>query len=241
MQALVVVLQHDLPVGLHLHRGDVPDLQLGQAEPGQVHGVVLLVLEVLDQWPRLLAREVDEDEPLPDVGVHRPQGGRRPVDLLLLDHRRGDQSPVQGVAPRVVRTADVAARVALLVVAQPGSPVPADVVEAADLVVLPAHDQQALATELDPHPRPRSLEAFRSSDVDPVAVEDPLLVEAVRLLRVVRRAGQCLPDRLGDGHRDSFGGNPRFANCTVSQRSGKAQSESAVRCRWPRDAPGRSG
>ena len=164
---------------------------------GQRQRVVLLVGEVLEQRPRLLAGEVDEDEPLPDVDVDRPQGGRRAVDLVLLDHRRGHERPVEGVAPRVVGAAQVGAHLALLVVADPGAAVPADVVEGADLLVLAADDQDALAGDLDAQPGAGLGDPFGSPDVDPVAVEDPLRVDRVGLLGVVGHPGQRLPDLTG--------------------------------------------
>src|SRR3954471_4888215 len=157
--------------------------------------LVLLVGEVLEQGPRLLTGEVDEDEPLPDVEVDGPERGRRAVDLVLLDHGSGDQRPVERVAPGVVGAAQVAAHRALLVVADARAAVPADVVEGAELLVLAADHQQALVGELHPHPVAGPGHAFGASDVDPVAVEDPLLVEGVGLLGVVGRPGQRLADR----------------------------------------------
>ena len=76
VQALVVVLDHDLPVGRDLVGGHVTDAQLGQAVLGQRQRVVHLVGEVLQQRAGLLAREVDEDEALPDVEVDRPERRR---------------------------------------------------------------------------------------------------------------------------------------------------------------------
>ena len=197
MQTLVVVLDDDLPVGLDLEDGDLADPQVGQSEPGQLQRLVHLVGEVLDEGTRLLAGEVDEDEPFPDVDVDRPQRGRRAVDLVLLDHRGGHERPVEGVAPGVVRTAKVGAYLALLVVADPGATVPADVVEGADLFVLAAHDQDALVGDLHAHPGARPGHPFSASDVDPVAVEHPLLVEGVGLLGVVGHPGEGLTDIRG--------------------------------------------
>jgi hypothetical protein len=53
----------------------------------------------------------------------------------------------------VVRAAQVGAHLALLVVADPGAAVPADVVGAADPVVLAADDEDALVGDLDAQPR----------------------------------------------------------------------------------------
>src|SRR5680860_1886639 len=119
---------------------------------------------------------------LPHVGVYRPQRGLLAVDLFTLDHRGGDQRAVERVAPRVVRTAQVAAYEALLVVADARPAMATDVVETADLLVLAAHDQQALPGDLDAQPRAGLGQPLGPTDVDPVAVENPLLVDAVGLL-----------------------------------------------------------
>ena len=203
VQALVVVLLHDLPVGLDVDRRDVPDAQLTETDAGQPEGVVLLVGEVLEQRPGLLAREVDEDEALPLVDVDRPEPGVLTVDLVGLDHRGAAQRSVERVVPRVVGAAQGAAHLSLLVVAQPGPAVAAHVVEPADQVV-PATDQQdALAGDLEAQPGPRLGQAFGPADVDPVAVEDALPVDQVALVGVVGGSGQRLPDRLAGGHADS--------------------------------------
>ena len=190
MQALVVVLDDDLPVGPDLVDGDLRDPQVCQSDPGQLQRLVLLVGEVLEQGTRLLAREVDEDEPLPDVDVDRPERGRCAVDLVLLDHRGRHERAVQGVAPRVVGTAQVGPHLALLVVADPGPPVSADVVERPDLLVLAAHDQDALVGDLHPHPGAGPGHPLGTPDVDPVAVEHLRLVEGVGLLGVVGGTGE---------------------------------------------------
>src|SRR3954452_2635543 len=73
----------------------------------------------------------------------------------------------------------------------------ADVVEAADPLVLAADEQDALVGELHAQPAARPRDALSPSDVDPVAVENPLLVEAPSLIGVVRHPGQRLADRPG--------------------------------------------
>ena len=82
--------------------------------------------------------EVDEDEALPRLGLHRDEAVRRLVEveelLLLLDE---GQRAVEGVAPRVVLARELAARATGLLAGivlphQLVTPVPADVVEGAD-------------------------------------------------------------------------------------------------------------
>jgi hypothetical protein len=195
VQALVVVLEHDLPVGLDVDRRDVADPELRQPDPGQPQHVVLLVCQRFEQRSGLLAREVHEDEALPHVDVHGPQRRARPVDLVALDHRRGHERAVEGVAPRVVRTTQVAAHLAALPVAELRAAVPADVVEAAERVVLAAHQQDALLGDLDPPPRPRPWHPLRAADVHPVAEEDPVAVGLPCRVGVVRRPRERLVDQ----------------------------------------------
>ena len=152
--------------------------------------------------------------------VDRPQRRRLAVDLLLLDHRRGDQRAVERVAPRVVGTPEVRARVALLVVAQPRAPVAADVVEPADRVVLAAHQQDALVGDLEAQPgtrpSPGAPRVRRRSSCG--RRPSPCRSHRSRRSGTPHRAASCGSSRWwSSGTPGSRAGRPDFANCTVSQ------------------------
>ena len=174
MQALVVVLDVDLPVRFHLGDRPVRDAQVGQAEALERQRLVLLAGERLEQRFRLVG-EVDEDEARPRVDGNRPEPEGVAVDLVLADHRRSDQLPVERVGPGVVWALDRAshpARRGLL--AQARSPVTADVVEAAQLLVLAPDDDGALPGDVGHEEIARLRSVVRAPHIEPVAEEDPL-------------------------------------------------------------------
>src|SRR5947209_12721320 len=131
---------------------------------------------------RLRLAEVDEDEALPDVDVHGPEGERRTVELVLTDERRADQLAVVRVAPGVVRALDRALRVPLrLGVADAAATVAAHVVETVQLRVLAADDEDTFADDVCSKKISRLGCLVRASDVEPFTEENLLALELEHL------------------------------------------------------------
>ena len=190
VQALVVVLDEDLPVRRELGDGSMARPQLVHPPALVLQRFVGLLFERLAQVRPWLA-EVREDEALPDLHRHRPEAERCPVELVLADERRPDQPAVVGVAPRVVGALDRALRVAVgLGVAEPRAAMPADVVEPAQLAVRAADEEQALAPDVDGDEVPRLGRLAAACDVHPLTEEDPLALELEHRLSVVIAAWQ---------------------------------------------------
>ena len=190
MQALVVVLDEDLPVRRELGDGSMARPQLVHPPALVLQRFVGLPFEGLAQVRAWLA-EVREHEALPYLHRHRPEAERCPVELVLADERRPDQPAVVGVAPRVVGALDRALRVAVgLRVAEPRAAMPADVVEPAQLAVRAADEEQALAPDVDGDEVPRLGRLAAARDVHPFTEEDPLALELEHLRSVVIAAWQ---------------------------------------------------
>src|SRR4029079_11308745 len=115
---------------------------------------------------------------------------RGTVELVLRDERRPDQRAVVGVRPGVVRALDRALRVAVrLRVADARAAMPADVVEAAELAVLPADHDDALTGDVDGDEIAGLRGLVGPRDVHPFTEEHPIAVELVDLRRAVIVAG----------------------------------------------------
>ena len=136
VQALVVVLDQDLPVGLDLGHRDVADAELAEVEAGERRAATSRWSASALLEGHRVGVEVHEHEALPDGDGDRPQAERVAVDLVLGDVRRADQAAVEGVRPGVVGALDGALHASRGLVAEPRAAVPADVVEAAQLAVL---------------------------------------------------------------------------------------------------------
>jgi hypothetical protein len=118
VQALVVVVNQDLPVGLHLGHRAVADPQRRQVEARQrQRGEVLICQRLLER--HRIGVEVDEQEALPDRDLDRPQAQAVAVDLVLAHVGRSDQAAFEGVGPGVVGALDGALHAAGVVVAEP--------------------------------------------------------------------------------------------------------------------------
>ena len=176
MQALVVVLDHDLPV-----RGDLvddadADPQLLHPEPLEHRDALGACLQELHQRPGLAGREVREQEPrmrLDGEGVQRVVGAVEP--LVLLDVRRADQAPAQVVGPGVVRADErLPHRTGRgLVVEELRAAVAAHVVEAVQHAVLVANHEHGLAGQVAHDVVAGVRELLGPSDAHPVAEPDP--------------------------------------------------------------------
>jgi hypothetical protein len=124
-------------------------------------------------------REAREDDALPGVEVDLAQTVLGPVDLVLAHARGGDQLALEGVAPRVVDAGERAALLPEVLLAQHGAAVAADVVEAAQLAVVAAHDEDRLADDVDAEPRSGLGSLVGAARDEPRAEEDLLALELV--------------------------------------------------------------
>ena len=147
--------------------------------------------EELAQGPPRLGIEVDEDEAVPHVALHRLQPVLRAVEveeLALLLHER--QFTLEVVAPPVVLAGELTAGALDLLVRkvvphQLVSAMPADVVEGADLLVLALHhDHRRLGrVDLLGEVAADARQFLDAGDVEPGPLEDGLAFEFVELRR----------------------------------------------------------
>ena len=183
VQALVVVLDDDLPVGLDLVHQTDADPELVHLEALEGRDRLRAVGERLHQRPRL-AGEVHEEEPGVAVDRYTVERVGRPLEELVLLHvRRADQLTVQVVGPRVIRTDERLADVAgpLEIVDELRSAVAADVVEAAQLAGLGPHHEDRLACDVANDVVAGVRDLLGPAGTDPVAPPDPLSLTLVHL------------------------------------------------------------
>src|SRR5262249_48590197 len=133
------------------------------------------------------------------------------IDLVLGDHRRPDQSPVEPVAPRVVRALDGAAQLPAPGLAELRAAVAAHVVEAAQDIVLAAAGEDALARDVVGGAGSRHLQFVGAAEVVPAPEEDPLPLELEHLGARVVGAGE-------GGAKLGRGGHGNETTVTCSSR-----------------------
>ena len=107
VQAFVVVLHDQLPVGAHVVFDALHHPQI-RHRPGSKAGRKIAELRA---QRRLAPAEVDEDVPVPHLArdaMKREVVAREPVDGVHL--RRADQPSIQIVGPAVIRTLDAAGK-----------------------------------------------------------------------------------------------------------------------------------
>ena len=193
VQALVVVLDDDLPVRLDLVHDPHADPELVELEPLEHHQALGALAHLLAQRPRRIAREVHEDEAGERLDVEPVQREARPVEeLVLLDVRGADELAVEVVDPAVVRAgerlADVAGRG--LVVEELRPAVAADVVEALELAAERVGDEDGLAGEVPDDVVAGLGQLLGAADADPVAPPDLLALLGPHGLAGVLGAGE---------------------------------------------------
>ena len=208
--ALAIVLEHDLPVGLHHVVDLVGDL-------GALDGVRLHLAPDGGQRVGEVGRRVAERDEQQPGRVHdrdRPQRQLGLVDAELaarVEHQRA----VELVGPAVIG-ADQAVGVALLGLADARAAMAADIVEGADLAVAVAHHDDRFGAHLvgEEVARPGHLEGVAGEQ--PMAVKNPcqIGVEDLRCdvkIALQRSAGPVLGDQAGDLRRDGVAGLERRA------------------------------
>ena len=184
MQALVVVLDDQLPVRAHVVDDAVAEAEIlhaPRAEPGGKRAELRLER-------RGLRIEIDEDVPVPQRGADPVQ---RVVGLAEVRHfvhvRRADQAAVEVVGPGVIRALDAAGERAVRLGAQLRAAVPADVVERVD-GGRAAGDDDPLAEQLADEEVSRVPDLLGAPGAHPHAREQPLhLAVEARPVDVVAR------------------------------------------------------
>src|SRR4029079_3471804 len=108
MVALVVVLEHDLPVGGYLVHDAMPGAELGQRIAAQALGHRAQLVEQASgvcrgpDW-----RQVQEHEAAPGLQPDGPEGEVLAPEIpLLFQKRSGAEVALERVCPRVVRATD---------------------------------------------------------------------------------------------------------------------------------------
>ena len=146
VQALVVILDNQLPVGL-----DVVDDPSSQAEILHAPGAELAgkVGELFRQPVRRSGRmtiEVEEEVSVPDLDRDAVQGKVLLLEMRHFVHvRRPDEAPIEAVGPRVVRALDAAGELAGRLRAESRAAMPTDVVEGVHASVRRSRDDDAVA------------------------------------------------------------------------------------------------
>ena len=206
VQALIVILQDQLPVCLHV------------------------VLDPADrpQQRQVVAREASRERREPLCGGRRlgieiykqesfPLGERDGVEWIrllvepfhLVHVRRADQAAVECVRPGVIRALDRFGQPARGRFAQPRAAMAADVVVGAPLSRLVAQHDDAFAGDLNEEVIARRRERGVPADADPMPAEDSLLLfhEHVRRRVIGSRKRACTLtiglDRFQERHRIS--------------------------------------
>ncbi len=193
MQALVVVVDHDLPVRLDVVDDRVRDAQLLEVPVAAVVGRVALRAPIEERAEVLrFLRRAHEDETVPHVHRDRVQRVAGAIEALAGLHVRGaDERPRRVEGPRVVRALDhTRLRVARTRVAQPRPAMRADVEEPADRRVPPSDDDHALRADLAGDQVPGGGELLLSADADPFGGEQVRLLGLPHLRGVVGTAGE---------------------------------------------------
>ena len=191
VEALVVVLDHDLPVRRDLADGLVGGAELAEPEPLVLDDRPLALRGQAVAQPVRRLSEVHEDEALPDLDRDRPEAVFGPVDLVFLHERRADQLSVERIAPGVVAALDRAAQATgRLLVTQARPAMTTDVVEATQLAVLAPYDEDALPDHIDGKKIAGFGERVDPARIDPVPEEDLLPFDGEDLRRVVITTGK---------------------------------------------------
>jgi hypothetical protein len=205
--ALLVVLDDDLPVRLH-----VVLVRLGGHQRLRVvrRDDRLELADVLTELPGG-AGPVDEDPAVPLMHPDRREGERGPVVVLVdvPEVRRPDQASVVPVGPRVVRADDRTRRLGRPATReQLVTAVPAHVLEGAQHAVLVTDEEYAVATDrlgaqaggrhvggaTDAHPVVEQITAFPLQDLRRhvrVARQQPALAERRQRQRQLGRVERC--------------------------------------------------
>jgi hypothetical protein len=189
VQAVGIVVGDILPVDVPLAQGDPAErLQL-------VHAIVLeleiVVAEHLAHGGEAPLKP-HEDEAQADLVLDGNEVVGGAVEVAEgLGVRHPGQAAAQVVAPGVVRAGHADAAVAARPIDHPRGAVAANVVEGADLVVVAAHHDQALAEEVEGVEVPRLGNVRQVADDLPAGAEHRRLLRLEEICVVIDPAGQA--------------------------------------------------
>ena len=138
---------------------------------------------------RGLFRGADKQEALPVANVVRPQRKLGPVDIAVIEVRRGDQPAVERVRPGVVGAHQRALPAVAVLIAQARAAMAADVGKRMELAVEIARQQHTFACEIDDGAI-AALQPVGAGCEHPAAVEDALALQCVDLVRDVVGGGE---------------------------------------------------
>ncbi len=244
VQAFVVVLDDDLPVGSDVIGDPSTEAQLTHSVPVEIGDRLVAVAQPLVERPWLVGQAHEQETrvlPHPDA-VQRVV---RALELLVLvDVRRGEQAAVEVVRPCVVRALERLAEMAArgLVVEQLRAAVGAHVVEGAQLAVAVAHDEDRLADDVADEVVARPGDLLASADAHPAAEEQALALLLVDLGGRVVRAGErrLRPPGMDVANaRALLGDHGRQLRVRVSGRTSARAREAEVDLRLARVRPAR--
>ena len=156
MQTLLVVLEQDLPVGLHHRGGAHRYCQVAEVEAFEGFEFAAVGLHPrVERWRR--GSEAHEHEPVPFMGVNAPQAQLGFGYLVVAEVWGGDEGSVECVCPRVVGAHDRTLAAGAVGFAQPCAAVAAHIGVGVDGAVEGSCDQHAFAGDID-HPAVTGLE-----------------------------------------------------------------------------------
>ncbi len=211
MQAFVVVLEHQLPVGAHVVGDPVTHLEIREAESGKAADQRAVRLHERHR----LARQIHEQKPFPLGNRGLMQ---RIVGLFEAGHLahvgRADEPAIGGVGPGVVLALNRLGEVARLLGAEPGPAMPADVEEGAQRPTSVPKKDQALARDHPDEVVARRSEPVGAADADPVPGKKPLALFLENRSRVVILAGEgagALFERAGRVYKRRHRCPPRLS------------------------------
>ena len=189
VQALLVVLDDDLPVGGDVADAGVRDVQRTHVEALEREEVGAMGAQPLVERRRLFG-QADEHEAMPLPNVVRPQRQARLVDIGVVEVRGGDQASVERVRPCVVGAHQRTLTAVVVLVAQPGAAVAAHVGQCMQRAIEIAREQHALAGKLD-HGSIARLQAITTGREHPASVEDACTLDLVDLVGEVVVSCEC--------------------------------------------------
>src|SRR5689334_11788896 len=181
--ALHVVLDDELPIGSYVVVDPATHDQTIESVAIDHGWIAEPVSDLLDD--RLLEVRRRSGEAYPNVTqpLTDPRRYEAALDRVEVRHipyvGRTGQPPVQRVAPGVVGALERSRHAATLLPAEPGATVPTDIQERAYGLVVPAHQDHALASGLKRLEAPWSLEIGSPRGAKPPTSEDPFLLESI--------------------------------------------------------------
>jgi hypothetical protein len=168
MQALVVILDDQLPVRLHVVDDAAPEAQVLHSPR----------TEAIDQGTELFRQrrsglgQIQEHMAVPLVGTYCVEREVALPEVRDFVHvRRADQASVEVVGPRVIRALDAARKLSGLLRAQPRPAMTAHVMEGGHTTRGVARDHDVVAVQLANDELSRTLDLLGTGGIEPHTAE----------------------------------------------------------------------